>query len=388
MDPLHPRALCGCATEMNYFSGFYPMYSNGWQYLRYGAGYLQKPSVFNRNAWYSTLVQRGTNLTRLWIDGTNNHDINSNDIEYGDYTIARRSNGQLYRGLIAELIFYDYDLNDAQQIIVNNYLAAKYNMVIANDYYAFDAGYGHEMAGIGRVDVSNVHTIAQSAGILQFGNATDLDDNEFLMFGHNGAALDSFALDTATGGYRLNRFWQLDMTGDVGYVKASIDTTLLPAPPQGLSDYVLYVYGADTTAFVMGADNGNFSADSVVIADGDSVTIGMVNTVQFATTASGGAEGIASVNIIIAINDTMASDVTVDYAVSGSSTATGGGTDYTLAPTGTITIPAGAVYDTLSITIVDDTDTETEETIVISALESFGCHAGRPLNTYLYDQRQ
>ena len=46
-------------------------------------------------------------------------------------------------------------------------------------------------------------------------------------------------------------------------------------------------------------------------------------------------------------------------------TATGGGTDYTLA-NGTFTITAGLTSDTLKIEIIDDSDIETDETIEIT----------------------
>ena len=57
-------------------------------------------------------------------------------------------------------------------------------------------------------------------------------------------------------------------------------------------------------------------------------------------------------------------DVTVDYAVTG--TATGSGTDYTLA-NGTLTINAGSTSGTITIaSIVDDTADEANETVIVT----------------------
>ena len=57
-------------------------------------------------------------------------------------------------------------------------------------------------------------------------------------------------------------------------------------------------------------------------------------------------------------------NVTVDYAVTG--TATGSGTDYTLA-NGTITINAGSTSGTISIaSIVDDSADEANETVIVT----------------------
>ena len=53
-------------------------------------------------------------------------------------------------GDIAEAILFNVALNDPQRIIVNNYLAAKYNINIASDYYhGNDATYTRDVQGIG-----------------------------------------------------------------------------------------------------------------------------------------------------------------------------------------------------------------------------------------------
>ena len=57
-------------------------------------------------------------------------------------------------------------------------------------------------------------------------------------------------------------------------------------------------------------------------------------------------------------------DVTVDYAVTG--TATGSGTDYTLAD-GTLTISAGSTSGTITIAgIIDDSIDEPNETVIVT----------------------
>ncbi len=93
-----------------------------------------------------------------------------------------------YGGDVAELIVYNTVLNNAQRIIVENYLAAKYGLAIANDFYAHQGLHPNEVAGIGREDASNMHTAAMSAGVLQVENPSGLDVNqEYLLFGHDDA---------------------------------------------------------------------------------------------------------------------------------------------------------------------------------------------------------
>ncbi|MEM6830618.1 MAG: Calx-beta domain-containing protein, partial [Bacteroidota bacterium] len=86
-------------------------------------------------------------------------------------------------------------------------------------------------------------------------------------------------------------------------------------------------------------------------------------TVAFDSISSSGNEDVGTVSIPVNISDASLNDVSVNYAVSG--TATGGGTDYTLAD-GTLTILAGSTSENIVIpSIFDDAIDEPDETIVI-----------------------
>ena len=87
-------------------------------------------------------------------------------------------------------------------------------------------------------------------------------------------------------------------------------------------------------------------------------------TVQFTLTDSSGAESVTSMQLELTLSAISGKDVTVDYAVTGG-TATGGGTDYTLV-TGTATIPAGSLTTTIDAVIVDDSTSESDETIIVT----------------------
>ena len=87
-------------------------------------------------------------------------------------------------------------------------------------------------------------------------------------------------------------------------------------------------------------------------------------TVDFNTTTSTGAEDISSAALTVDLSAASSNNITVNYAVTG--TATGSGTDYTLA-NGTLTINAGATSGTISIAgIVDDSSAEGSETVVLT----------------------
>lgn len=123
----------------------------------------------------------------------------------------------------AEVIQYNFSLNDAQHIIVHNYLSAKYNIPLnANDVYMHDepsnGNFDHEVAGIGRVDAANAHAHARGSGIVEVIAPSQLDDNEFLLWGHDNGPLTMAA---ATGlpssiNSRLGRIWRASEVNQAG----------------------------------------------------------------------------------------------------------------------------------------------------------------------------
>jgi hypothetical protein len=146
---------------------------------------------------------------------------------------------------MSEVIFYNQVLNSAQRLIVENYLAAKYQIAIpvASDYYAFETTHGSEVAGIGRLNSTSLHVRARSGSFLDIGSPTNLGDNEFLLFGHNNGSVAAW---TATGApnvafQRLAREWRVSETGDVGSVIVSFNTAGWPARPAGFDNYVIIV---------------------------------------------------------------------------------------------------------------------------------------------------
>ena len=107
----------------------------------------------------------------------------------------------------------------------------------------------------------------------------------------------------------------------------------------------------------------------ITITDNDSTP-----TVDFNATSSSGAESSSSTALQVDLSNASASNVTVNYAVTG--TATGGGTDYTLAD-GALTINAGNTTGTVTIaSIVDDAITEGDETVIVTLSAPSGATLG------------
>ena len=116
--------------------------------------------------------------------------------------------------------------------------------------------------------------------------------------------------------------------------------------------------GSDKRTLRLGTSNGNKGDYLRVITRSDPPTV------QHASTSSSGAESVASKALTVNLSAASAQDVTVAYAVTG--TATGSGTDYTLA-NGTLTISAGATSGTITIaSIVADSLDEANETVIVT----------------------
>jgi hypothetical protein len=87
--------------------------------------------------------------------------------------------------------------------------------------------------------------------------------------------------------------------------------------------------------------------------------------VAFDSGSSSGAEDVTPVNIAVSLTLSTPDTVTVDYAVTGG-TATGGGVDYTLLGTGTLTFDPFVTTQNISLDIVDDGDIESAETVQLT----------------------
>lgn len=122
-----------------------------------------------------------------------------------------------FGGYMSEVIIYNQALNQTQRIIINNYLSAKYNIDLAgvNDVYTMDNGgngdFDHDVAGIGRLSASDLHADAKGSGIVRILNPTNLDNNEFLLWGHNNGTQQAVnQLDIPAGvAARFDRVWRV-----------------------------------------------------------------------------------------------------------------------------------------------------------------------------------
>ena len=173
-----------------------------------------------------TVNYDGGNTSEVFNLGASSNTANTSMVNQGTGTtcIGAHANNQGYfYGNIGEIIRYSSIVNSAQQIIIENYLAAKYGLSLTvNDLYDEDnpanGNYDHDVAGIGRVDAINTHSDAQGTGIVRILNPTNLDNDEFLFWGHdNGVAQATNGTDVPTGvSARFDRTWRASQTNSSG----------------------------------------------------------------------------------------------------------------------------------------------------------------------------
>ncbi|MBX2983175.1 MAG: hypothetical protein KF843_10925 [Flavobacteriales bacterium] len=188
-------------------------------------------------------------------------------------SIGVQAGAEGWDGDIAEVIGYTTALNSAQQVIMANYLAAKYGITLgADDIYVQDdpanGNYDHEVAGIGRISASSMQTSSRGSGIVQVSAPSNLGNNEFLIWGHDNGTLGYWGAGVRPAGVqeRLARTWrvnEVNLSGaavDVGAIDMTFDLT-------GLGS----VTASDLRLLVDSNNDGSF-ADEVAI--GGAVSMG------------------------------------------------------------------------------------------------------------------
>ncbi|MEQ8551610.1 MAG: T9SS type A sorting domain-containing protein [Cyclobacteriaceae bacterium] len=225
------------------------------------------------------------------ITFTSNHSAagTSNNMQIGDV------GGGLslpYTGDIAEVMVFSGVLNDAKRIIIENYLDAKYHNdaapAFSNDVYTMDnsanGDYDFEVAGIGQASDGSNHKDAQGTGVLRMWNPDDLDNGEFLMWGHDNTSINATTTGDVDGTIiqeRLTRVWGIsEISGDVGTVSISFDFSGVGESPLGSNLRLLIDRDGDgfadndVTPIEGSVSNGIAVFSNVNLQDGDLITLG------------------------------------------------------------------------------------------------------------------
>lgn len=192
-----------------------------------------------------TFANSGTNRLRYYVNNTNtdNFDHNIENRTSNTWIGGHGSGGGTgFNGGIAEVFKFSRVLNSAENTIIANYLAAKYAITLSSaDVYDEDelsnGDFDFDVAGIGQASDGSNHTDSRGTGILRVSNATDLDDNEYFVWGHDNGDFQAIETADVPAGVdaRFDRVWrgsEVNASGsvvDIGSVDLEWDLTGLGA---------------------------------------------------------------------------------------------------------------------------------------------------------------
>ncbi|MDA0243139.1 MAG: hypothetical protein OT477_06965 [Chloroflexi bacterium] len=197
-----------------------------------------------------------------------------------------------FDGDVVEVIMYTKAINDAERILIENYLSSKYAVALSsNDKYDGDTvGNGEfdwDVAGIGQEATGNNSTAASMGMIVA--NGSFLQDNgDYLMFGHNTAVNGRTAADAPTTGdwatapapNRWTRHWYIDVT-DINSNGGTVDITfdysaagMTDTPVGPASNYRLLGRAGTSGEFSDIATATSIAGDQVIFAGVDTTLLG------------------------------------------------------------------------------------------------------------------
>jgi len=259
-----------------------------------GLGGVSTTTTINTNSkWIEMAHSKGVSYSIYYngaqqgTTGDSDGNLTPPNLRIGRH--ATTTNGGL-RGFINELIAYSSVVNNAQRILINNYISAKYNITLSvNDVYTMDdpanGNFDFEVAGIGQASDGSNHKDARGNGAVRMWNPNNLTNNEFLMWGHNGLNFSggNADVDNTIIQERLNRVWRVSESGDVGTISISVNVSSTLGSALGSNLRLLIDRDGDgfadnDVAPISGSFSGGIATFSGVnLQNGDRFTIGNTN---------------------------------------------------------------------------------------------------------------
>ncbi len=247
----------------------------------YGASAAILDGFVRSSGLYGTYLNGGTykflNGLNATPTGHQHTRVGANSATLGDY----------FNGIIAEMVVFSGDLDNAGDVIIQNHFSTKYGITLAqNDYYAHDGTHGEDLIGVGKYN-GGVHNDSRGSGILRISSA-GLGSASFLMAGHNGAATTTTTTGVPAGTKEMmNRVWRADVTGTANTPDIDIDVTGFHFGNASGTDYVLLIDDdgdfsnggttLHTTGLSFSIPTNVVSFTNAPIADGNYFTLGVVS---------------------------------------------------------------------------------------------------------------
>lgn len=184
-----------------------------------------------------------------------------------------------FNGYISEIIMYRTKVNDAQRIIINNHLSAKYDIALsANDVYAGDnpanGNYDRNVAGVGRdaSGNSNPQFDPSTCAGLGIRSVSGQDNDDYILAGHASPTNSEITTDIAgisgANVSRWQRVWYIDVTNTGAANVTSVTFDMSDAGMAGVnlgltSNYILVYRSGQTGSWTEVASAASIVGDQI-----------------------------------------------------------------------------------------------------------------------------
>lgn len=186
---------------------------------------------------HTSTATANTNWTFLYQQFANsgsprlNYYVNNTNTDNFTHTIQNRTSntwigghgsggGTGWNGGIAEVFKFSRVLNQAERIIIANYLAAKYGITLTtNDIYDEDnSDFDFDVAGIGQASDGSRHDDSQGTGMIRILNPSTMGNNEYLIWGHNNGEAQATEVSDVPASIdaRFERVWRVSEVNESG----------------------------------------------------------------------------------------------------------------------------------------------------------------------------
>jgi hypothetical protein len=248
--------------------------------------------------------------------------------------IGNDGNGNTFTGKISEIIVFNRALGDVEQILINNYLSAKYDIALSsNDKYTGDdasAGdFDLDVAGIGLEADGSINAHATSAGMIVTSTSFLQDAGDYLLFGQNREAspltLTNLPFNVKSACERVWMFHKTDdptTSGGNIIITFDIDALELTDLTSLHSDFLLLKRSGPVGTFeifnsspTVTSDQISFTVDTADLSPGDCLTFG--SEIDYALDFSGASDYLVSEKSVDLTNTSF----TIEYWLRRDTTA-------------------------------------------------------------------
>ncbi|QRM88075.1 T9SS type A sorting domain-containing protein [Lacinutrix sp. WUR7] len=257
-----------------------------------GSNPINSRSSMSRNG--SVLLTAKENSTSI-INSNQPLTIGTMNVDYNRYS----------KGEMSELIHFNYKLNQAETIIVNNYLSAKYNIALtANNFYTNDnianGDFDHHVAGIGQASDGSNHLDSQGSGIVRINAPSALSNGDYLFWGEDKKD-PSYNFVTETVHYReqLDSKWRVSKIGNLGTVNMSFDISALDLTAKQSCQPLQLIVDSNSafstaTSYDLTISGSTATVSGVSFSDGDYFTLSYLDQIVWDGTSYFNGSGIGS----------------------------------------------------------------------------------------------